>query len=105
MSSNWQQESANNHHSENNPRRGTGGLLSTYGQLPQSPPARQINQEAPGLGPGGPVAPRRSGLLSQHGEFQHQQKLQIADGGQYAPVNRSASLLGNTFQSIRGWSG
>src|SRR6266566_829854 len=62
MSSNWQRESANNHHSENNPRRGTGGLLSTYGrlpaqQLPQSPPAQQINQPS-GLGPAGPVAPK-----------------------------------------------
>src|SRR5687767_12004832 len=104
MSNSWQQESANNHRSENNPRRATGGLLSTYGQLPaqqlpQLPPAQQINQP-PGLGPAGPVARRHSGLLSQHGEFQNQQ-LRIANGGQYPPVNKSVGLLNNTFQTIR----
>src|SRR5260370_4560615 len=110
MSSNWQQESANNHRSANNPRGGTGGLLSSYGrlpaqQLPQSPPAQQVNQQAPGLGPARPVVPTRSGLLSQQGELQNQQRLQMANGGQYPPVNRSGGLLENTFQAIRGWSG
>jgi len=110
MSSNWQQESANNHRSANNPRGGTGGLLSSYGrlpaqQLPQSPPAQQVNQQAPGLGPARPVVPTRSGLLSQQGELQNQQRPQIANGGQYPSVNRSAGLLENTFQAIRGWSG
>ncbi|HEY4034666.1 MAG TPA: transglycosylase domain-containing protein [Ktedonobacteraceae bacterium] len=99
MSSNWQQEPGNNHRSENNPPRATGGLLSSYGRLPsqQLPPVQQNNQPAPGLQPAAPAGPTRSGLLSQ----QRSQQPQIANGSQYPP----AGLLGNTFQTIRGWSG
>src|SRR5215475_3940997 len=103
MSSSWQQEPANSYHSENNPPRRTGGLLSAYDQLSsqQAQPAQQINQP-PSLGP---VTPAGSDLLPQQRELQNQQNLQMANGGQYLPVNQPPSLLGNTFQTIRGWSG
>ena len=117
MSNSWQQEPVNNHRSENNPPRGMGGLLSRNSRLPdqQAQPAQQINQP-PGPGPATgmnrpspiparPVAPTGSSLLSQQRDGQNQQNFQVANGGQYPPANRSAGLVGNTFQTIRGWSG
>ncbi len=117
MSNSWQQEPVNNHPSENNPPRGMGGLLSSYSRLPaqQAQPAQQINQP-PGPGPATgmnrpspiparPIAPTGSGLVSQQRDGQNQQNFQVANGGQYPPANRSAGLVGNTFQTIRGWSG
>ncbi len=121
MSSNWQQEPANNHQAENHPPRGTGGLLSTYNRLPsqqlsQQPAAQPINQQAsdlrpamgtniPSIVPARPAVSAGSGLLSQQQAFSKQQNVGASNGGHSVLGSKSPKLLGNTFQVMRGWSG